>query len=45
MAVNRVPVLKRCRALGLEPSYLGYDKKSNRTSARAGKRYLSTDFS
>ena len=36
MAVNRVPVLKRCRALGLEPSYLGYDKKSNRTSARAG---------
>ena len=37
MAVNRVPVLKRCRALGLEPSYLGYDKKSNRTSARAGK--------
>ena len=30
MAVNRVPVLKRCRALGLEPAYLGYDKKSNR---------------
>ena len=38
MAVNRVPVLKRCRALGLEPSYLGYDKKSNRTSARSGKK-------
>ena len=38
MAVNRVPVLKRCRALGLEPSYLGYDKKSNRTSARGGKK-------
>ena len=38
MAVNRVPVLKRCRALGLEPSYLGYDKKSNRASARAGKK-------
>ena len=38
MAVNRVPVLKRCRALGLEPSFLGYDKKSNRTSARAGKK-------
>ena len=30
MAVNKVPVLKRCRSLGLEPSYLGYDKKSNR---------------
>ncbi len=38
MAVNRTPVLKRCRALGLEPSYLGYDKKSNRQSARAGKK-------
>ncbi len=38
MAVNRVPVLKRCRALGLEPSCLGYDKKSSRTNARAGKK-------
>ena len=38
MAVNRVPVLKRCRALGLEPSFLGYDKKSNRTNARASKK-------
>ena len=38
MAVNRVPVLKRCRALGLEPSVLGYDKKSNRNFARAGKK-------
>lgn len=38
MAVNRVPVLKRCRSLGLEPSYLGYDKKSNRNSSRAGKK-------
>ena len=38
MAVNRVPVLKRCRSLGLEPAYLGYDKKSNRTKARAGKK-------
>ena len=37
MAVNRVPVLKRCRALGLEPGFLGYDKKSNR-NPRAGKK-------
>ena len=29
MAVNRVPVLKRCRTLGLDPVYLGIDKKSN----------------
>ncbi len=38
MAVNRVPVLKRCRSLDLDPAFLGYDKKSNRTSARAGKK-------
>ena len=38
MAVNRVPVLKRCRSLDLDPTYLGYDKKSNRTNARAGKK-------
>ena len=38
MAVNRVPVLKRCRSLALDPSYLGVDKKSNRNSARANKK-------
>ena len=38
MAVNKVPVLKRCRSLNLDPVFLGYDKKSNRTSARAGKK-------
>ncbi len=38
MAINRTPVLKRCRSLDLDPIYLGYDKKSNRTSARAGKK-------
>ena len=37
MAVNRVPVLKRCRSLDLDPVFLGYDKKSNRKSPRAGK--------
>ncbi|MDE6530997.1 MAG: 30S ribosomal protein S4 [Lachnospiraceae bacterium] len=26
MAINRVPVLKKCRALGLDPSYLGVEK-------------------
>jgi len=40
MAVNRVPVLKRCRSLGLDPTYLGIDKKSNRESKR-GNRKLS----
>ncbi len=38
MAVNREPVLKRCRALGLDPVYLGYDKKSNRGVRRTGKK-------
>ena len=41
MAVNRVPVLKRCRALGLDPVYLGIDKKSMRGAAngrRQGKK-------
>ncbi len=38
MAVNRVPVLKRCRALGLEPAVLGYDKKSNRQNQHIGKK-------
>ena len=28
MAVDRTPVLKRCRSLGLDPIYLGIDKKS-----------------
>ena len=38
MAINRTPVLKRCRSLDLDPVYLGYDKKSNRTNARANKK-------
>ncbi len=35
MAVNRVPVLKRCRSLGMDPIYLGINKKSNRQLKRA----------
>ncbi|MBR3082248.1 MAG: 30S ribosomal protein S4 [Lachnospiraceae bacterium] len=38
MAVNRVPVLKRCRSLGLEPMVLGYDKKSRRTLTRSNRK-------
>ena len=38
MAVNRVPVLKRCRSLDLDPVHLGIDKKSNRQSRRANKK-------
>ena len=38
MAINRTPVLKRCRSLDLDPTYLGYDKKSKRKSTRSGKK-------
>ena len=38
MAVNRVPVLKRCRSLGLDPVYLGIDKKSKRELKRANRK-------
>ena len=38
MAVNRVPVLKRCRSLGLDPVYLGIDKKSTRQLKRANRK-------
>ena len=38
MAVDGVPVLKRCRSLGMDPIYLGIDKKSNRESKRANKK-------
>lgn len=38
MAVDRVPVLKRCRSLGLDPIYLGIDKKSTRQLKRANRK-------
>ena len=38
MAVDRVPVLKRCRSLDLDPVYLGIDKHSRRQSRRANRK-------
>lgn len=38
MARDMGPVLKKCRSLGIEPMFLGIDKKSNRNFARAGKK-------
>lgn len=38
MAINRVPVLKRCRSLDLDPIYLGIDKKSTRQLRRANRK-------
>ena len=38
MAFDKVPVLKRCRSLGMDPIYLGIDKKSNRELKRANRK-------
>jgi small subunit ribosomal protein S4 len=38
MAINRVPVLKRCRSLGLDPYYLGVSKESNRKLRNPNKK-------
>ena len=38
MAVNRTPVLKRCRSLDLDPIVLGYNKKSRRQSNRGNRK-------
>lgn len=38
MAINRTPVLKRCRSLDLDPVFLGIDKKSKRKSKNAGRK-------
>ncbi len=38
MAVSREPVLKRCRALGLDPSWVGIYKESKRQPKRSNKK-------
>ena len=38
MAVNRTPILKSCRSLGLDPVYLVVDKKSKRQLKRSGRK-------
>ena len=38
MAVNKTPILKRCRSLGMEPGFLGVDKKSKRQLKRSGRK-------
>jgi len=38
MAINRTPILKRCRSLELEPAYLGVNKKSHRKSMRSNRK-------
>ncbi len=38
MAVNRDPVLKRCRSLGLDPVYMGLGKKSKREIRKSNRK-------
>ena len=38
MAVNRTPVMKRCRSLDLDPVFLGYNKKSKRQLIRRSRK-------
>ena len=38
MAVDRTPVLKRCRSLGMDPVYLGIVKKSTRQLKRSSRK-------
>ena len=38
MAIDRTPVLKRCRSLDMDPVYLGVNKKSNRKLVRSSRR-------
>ena len=41
MAVNRDPILKRCRYLGIEPGVVGVFKKSNRNPNANARRKVS----
>ena len=38
MAIDRTPVLKRCRSLDMDPGYLGVNKKSNRKLVRSSRK-------
>lgn len=38
MAIDRTPVLKRCRSLGLSPAFLGISKESNRQVRRQNRK-------
>ena len=41
MAVNKDPILKRCRYLGISPAVMGIDKKSNRNPNANSRRKIS----
>jgi small subunit ribosomal protein S4 len=44
MAVNRDPILKRCRTLGISPGVLGYSKETRRDPKRNARRAKSSEY-
>ncbi len=38
MAVNRDPILKKCRSLGIEPTWMGIHKESDRQPKKSNKK-------
>jgi len=44
VAVNRDPILKRCRNLGISPGVLGYSKETRRDPKRTARRSKSSEY-
>ncbi len=42
MAINRDPILKKCRTLGISPGVLGYSKETRRDPKRNARRAKSS---
>lgn len=45
MAVNRDPILKKCRSLGISPGVLGYSKETRRDPKRNARRRKPSEYS
>lgn len=44
MALNREPILKRCRNLGISPGVLGYSKETRRDPKRTARRSKPSEY-
>lgn len=44
MAVNRDPILKKCRTLGISPGVLGYSKESRKDPKRNARRAKASEY-
>ena len=45
MAKNMQPIAKRCRTLGIEPSVMGYNKKTSNRNPNANSRRKKSEYS